>query len=179
MKTIRYGCNEVEVLQRPWKRGKRIAFRTTNGFKPGESWFNAKKSAKQWEYYVLHDGKQIPAAALVAKELKEEGAIESAFVYLWGGDCTIFDESLTCVSHSGEIGTFIREVKMSNGGRLGGFPNVIAIFGDGKVDLRKTINVKAKGRISENQHKMANSLRKTYGEKVDLKVVEWDIRGYI
>ena len=177
MKTIRYGCNEVEVLQRPWKSGKKVPYKMTNDLRPGESWFDAEGHKEYLQYYVLQDGIQIPAEALVAKELKQEGAIESAFVELWHG-CVIVNESLICMSHSSRIGAFIKEVKQLNNNRLGGLPDVIAIFGDGRIALREVKNVNRKDRLRPNQHEMADLLYANYKDRVDLKVVEWDTGGH-
>jgi hypothetical protein len=72
-KTIRYGSEQVEVLERDWQTGERLPYRKTYALRPGQSWFDADVTPGQWEHYVLRkDGVQVPVGAVIAAELKEE-----------------------------------------------------------------------------------------------------------
>lgn len=174
-KTTNYGGKQVDVLVRDWISGGRVPYKKTYKLKPGESWFEAEETEKQWESYVLlSDGVQVPAGAVIARELKAAGAIEAGFLELWGSGHVIVNENLVCVTHSGAIGDFLEEVKALNNGKLGGFPDAIGLFGDGTIALREAKNLKNKDSLQPNQHELAALLFKAYPGNIDLKVVAWD-----
>lgn len=173
MKKTRYGAEEVPTIQRSWRSGEKVPYKKTYGLKPGESWHDAEETENQWEHYVILEGEtQIPVGAAIAKELINEGATETAFIELWGG-CVLVDHNLQCIGHDGKIGEIIRMVKQANNGLLGGFPDVIGIFPDGRIALREAKNIDAKDRLSTKQHLMADLLRQLFKEALDLQIVEW------
>jgi len=171
-KTIRYGSEQVDVLERAWQTGARLPYRKTYVLKPGESWFDADVTPGQWEHYVLReDGVQVPVGAVIAAELKEAGAVQACFVELWHG-CVLVDESLTCVGVDGPVGRFLERVKAVNDNLLGGLPDVVAVFPDGRVALREAKNRRARDRLGPKQHQMADLLREHFPE-AEMKVVAW------
>jgi hypothetical protein len=172
--TIKYGSVEVPVVRRQWPVVQRIPYRKTYSLKPGQKWAEAKVTAKQWEAYVVEQGgTYLPVGAKIAKELIEEGAEQAVFVELWGSKCVIVDHTLTCVEPTGRIREILEMVRERNGGKLAGFPDVIAVFPDGRVALREAKCVDAKDRLNQPQHQLADLLRALLGKDLDLKVVEW------
>jgi len=171
--TIKYGSVDTEVIRCRWTPAPQSPYRKTYGLKPGESWMDAPVTEKQWECYVIEaDGSHVPVGAKIARDLITEGAIQAVFIELWGG-CVLVDHTLTCIEPTGQILEILEMVKKHNQGKLAGFPDVIAIFPDGKVVLREAKCVDAKDRLNPAQHKLADLFRSLLGDKLDLKVVEW------
>ncbi len=90
---------------------------------------------------------------------------------LWHG-CVLVDENLMCVGVDGPVGRFLDRVKAVNDNMLGGLPDVVAVFPDGRVALREAKNRTARDRLGAKQHHLADLLRAHFPE-VALKVVEW------
>ena len=158
--------------------------RRTYDLEPGQSWFDAETTANQSERYALDDaGVAVPVGAMIARELKEEGADEAAFVELWGG-LVIVDQNLVCVSHLEDGKVVWAESHVETGkiltrflaerGSFRGFPDVIAVFSDGRIALREAKSVSGKDRLAPNQHDAANALRTMFGQRAELALVEWD-----
>jgi hypothetical protein len=171
--TIKYGSCETEVLRRSWTVAPRSPYRKTDVLKPGEKWFDAPTTEKQWESYVVEpDGCRIPVGAKIARELIDEGAVQAAFVELWGG-CVLVDHTLTCIQASGQILDTLELIRRHNSGKLAGFPDVIGIFADGRIALREAKCLASKDRLNTPQHQLSDLMRTLLGDKLDLKVVEW------
>lgn len=178
MKLIRFGSEDVEVIQVSWKSGrKRVPYVKTYALKPGESWLDAPATENQWQHYVISEaGKDVPAEAMIASDLKSQGATVAVFIELWRGRCVTVDHELMCIEPEGRLAEIFRTVRESNGGRLGGFPDVIALFPDGRIALREAKCADAKDRLGPKQHAMADLLRSLFGDKLDLKVVQWSFK---
>src|ERR1051325_11750829 len=101
--TIRWGDEEVPVLQRHWQRhAHRLPYRKTYSLKPGHRWHNAPLTEKQWEHYVEIENDVIPAGAVIARELLNEGALTAWWTECWGADPVFISPDLTCVKPDGE-----------------------------------------------------------------------------
>ncbi|MCY3996308.1 MAG: hypothetical protein OXF07_09220 [Rhodobacter sp.] len=169
---IKFGCASVPLLKREWPCAPSQPYRQTYVLKPGQSWFDADLAHGQSEFYALDDdGTAVPVGAMVAREMKAQGAIETAFVELWSG-VTLVDERLICVDgHHTEIESVLARVREKRG-TLKGFPDVIAVFHDGRVAAREIKRV-GKDSVKADQHEVADTLRDLFGQKLDLAVVEW------
>lgn len=172
-KTITYGGEQEKLFLREWKPGEKVPYRKTYCLKPGQHWSDAEETTEQNEGYVLTpDGNQIPVGARIAQELVAEGAEAAAFVELWG-KCVLVNHELICIPEEGELGEVLAKIRADNHGKLGGLPDVIAVFPNGKIVFREAKR-SGKDRIQSKQHKMAKLLRKIFGPRLDLGVVEWD-----
>ena len=173
--TCKLGSGLVPVFQKlDWLRAPEQAYRKTYTLRPGDSWFDAESTPGQREIYVLDQNCiAVPVGAMIARELKFQGAVEAGFVELWGG-VVVVDENLKCIPLSGRIGAIISEVKNARDGKLAGFPDVVGIFPDGRISFREAKSVSSKDKISVDQHDMADILRALYGEKADIALVYWD-----
>ena len=128
------------------------------------------------EHYVqLDSGEQIPVGALIAAELSGEGAHFSVFTEMWAGKFVMVDEHLKCVEPTVEVEQIISKIKEENDGKLGGFPDAFGIFPDGRIAFREAKNVLAKDRLGQKQHEFSKLIRRLFGEKADIAVVEWGI----
>lgn len=167
------GSEDVPIITRVWRTGERVPYKKTYQLRPGECWLDAEETPNQNEYYVLtDDGIQIPVGVQIARDLLEEGATTALLVEMWGG-VVLLDASLYCIKCDGEVGQILARAKKANGGSLGGFPDVVGIFPDGMIALREAKYIGSKDQLSPNQHKMADALRREFGNKLDIKVVEW------
>ena len=182
--TTRFGDADAPVIGRGWRRAPVQPYRKTYGLLPGQSWFDAETTDKQSERYVLDDaGIAVPVGAMVARELKAEGADEAAFVEIWGG-LVLVDQNLVCVSQLEDGKVVCADSHVETGkiltrflaerGSFKGFPDVIAVFPDGRIALREVKSVSGKDRLGPNQHDAANALRTMFGQRAELVLVEWD-----
>ena len=117
----------------------------------------------------------MPIGALIAEELINEGAETAAFTELWGTKPVLVDHNLVCISDNKRLVQVLNHIRENNQGRLGGLPDVMAVFHDGRIAFREAKNVKAKDSLSKNQHALARLLRRLYKDKLDIAVVEWDL----
>lgn len=171
---IRYGDLGVPVLVRGWTAAPRQPYRKTYRLTPGQHWSEAPISERQWENYVLlPDGQAVPVGALLADELRAEGASSAVFTELWAGRCVLVGPDLVCVREDGALGELLAKLRAAAGGSLGGLPDVIGLFRDGRVVMREAKNVSAHDRIGRKQHRFARLARELLGQRLDLAVVEW------
>jgi hypothetical protein len=173
-RTIKYGDAEVPVLERPWKAADRLPYRKTYSLKPGQHWKEAAVKPAQWEHYVLQDdGEAVPVGAVIARELIAAGASVAVFTEMWGG-LVLVGHDLICVQEEGPVRELLDSLRAAAPGRsLGGLPDILALFPDGRVAMREAKNVAAKDRLGPKQHAFAIVARNLLGEKLDLAVVEW------
>lgn len=173
VRTTKYGDAEVPVIERFWKVAERLPYHKTYSLKPGQHWKEADVTSKQWESCVLlNDGEAIPVGAVVARELLAEGASSAVFTELWGR-LVLVSPDLVCVQEEGPIQELLDVLRTDTGGNLGGLPDVIAVFSDGRVAMREAKNVAAKDRLSRKQHNFASVAQRLFGDKLNLAVVEW------
>jgi len=168
----------VEVIERVWQTSRtRLPNVKTYRLRPGESWFDAPSTEKQWQHYVArNDGKFVPVEAAITAELISEGATLACFVELWAGRCVVVNHELVCIEPEGQLAEIIQAIRDNNENRLGGFPDVVALFPDGRIAFREAKCASSKDRLGKGQHKMADLLRKLFTPQLDLKVVEWSFK---
>ncbi|HRQ88779.1 MAG TPA: hypothetical protein PLA50_08275 [Bacteroidia bacterium] len=174
MKTIQYGSQAVPVIERQWNASPRRPYRKTYRLKPGQRWGDAEETTDQWETYVVvgSDGYE-PAGATVARELIGEGASVAVFTELWAGTAVFVDHHLVCRPVEGRLAEVINRIRNANDGKLGGLPDVIGLFDDGRIAMREIKNIDSKDRIGAKQHALADLMRELFQEQLDLQVVEW------
>lgn len=175
VRTIKYGDAEVPVIKRSWKVADRLPYRKTYSLKPGQHWKDAAETSAQGEHYVLlDDGEVVPVGAVIARELVEEGASSTVFTELWGS-LVLVGADLVCVQEEGAIHELLDALRVATGrNSLGGLPDVIAMFPDGRVAMREAKSVATKDRLSANQHNFARVAQQLLDDRLDLAVVEWD-----
>ena len=174
-KRIAFGDLEVPVLERAWNTtAERLPYRKTYGLKPGQLWTDAPSTPDQWEYYVLLEDGPVPVGAVIARELITEGATSAVFTEMWGG-LVLVGPDLVCVEENGDISKILDELRTAMNGKLGGLPDVIACFSDGRIAMReaKHITAKYKDRLGPKQHALARVAQGLFGERLDLAIVEW------
>ncbi len=187
--TARFGRGFVPVLHREWPCAPAQPYRKTYRLKPAESWFDAATTDKMREHYVRDNaGIVVPVGALVARELKAEGADEAVFVEIWGDGrkVELVNQDLICVArivdgmtdsveHGVETVRILIRVHERRG-NFRGVPDVIAVFPDGRIAARE-IKRAGKDKVGTNQHACADTLRDLFGWKLDLALVEWGCRN--
>ena len=57
-------------------------------------------------------------------------------------------------------------------GRIGGFPDVVAFWDDGRISLQE-LKLSRKDALSAKQHDAADRLRGLLGARADLSILEW------
>ena len=170
---INFGGVEVALINRPWTRvSERLPYRKTYRLKPGDNWHDAEITHDQWEHYVKSDEGPIPVGAMIVRELLQEGAMTAVFTECWGRGCVFMGGDLVCVEKSGELGDLLDQLRIANGNRWRGLPDVIALFPDGRVAIREA-KVSGKDRVSQTQHEFSKLARCVLGDRLDLAVVEW------
>ncbi len=173
--TIRWGRLEVPLIQTAWRSEGRHSYRKTYALQPGQAWRDAPVTPNQLEWYVSDKSRgHVPVGALIADEFASAGAIETAFVEMWGSVAFV-DHNLVCIPSDGPIGQIFIEAKRANGNKGAGFPDVVAVFPDGRIAFREAKNRSKKDRLQPQQHQMADVLRDLYGSRADFAVVEWDV----
>jgi hypothetical protein len=173
-RTIAYGDAEAPVLVRPWKRRKEMTpYYRIEVMKPGQCWSDmADSSVRYREHYVQLDGRPFPVGILIARELRDDGAIIAVCTDLTMGRLRFVDPDLICVEPKPPLTELLAEVRAVNGGSLTRLPDAIAIFADGRVALREA-KVAKKDRLNPTQHAFARAARRALGKRLDLAVVEW------
>jgi hypothetical protein len=172
-RTINYGGVHVPVLVRQWKRRKEMTpYYRTDFLKPGQRWSEMPTVGNYTEHYVqLSDG-PIPVGALIARELRDEGAIVAVMTDLTMGRLVLVDPDLFCVAPSPPLSDLLETLRIANAGVWAGLPDAIALFSDGRVAMREA-KVAKKDRLNKPQQAFAQAARSVLGEKLDLAVVEW------
>jgi hypothetical protein len=174
-RVVRYGDSEAPIIRRDWPTtSDRLPYRKTYGLKPGQFWTHAPETPKQWEYYVSLEEGPIPVGAMIARELMAEGATSSVFTEMWGG-LVLVGPDLVCVNEGGEIREVLEKLRKAMNGKLGGLPDVIALFPNGRIAMReaKHVATKYKDRLGPKQHAFAQVAQRLFGDRLDLAVVEW------
>ena len=64
----------------------------------------------------------------------------------------------------------------SNNGLIGGFPDVVAFWDDGRISLQE-LKLSGKDALKPNQHDAADRLRDLLGTNADLSVLVWGQEG--
>jgi hypothetical protein len=195
---------DVSIIQRRWKPAGKVPFREVCKLTPGQHWLDAPEaptaSNYSQHYVLLQDpmpmasitswtpviiypedrqlGLQyIPAEIAIARELITEGALCAVFTDCWARRI-FMDTDLWCVQEDSlPIHDFVKALRQTLPKRplLGGLPDVLACFPDGRIAMREAKHVAAKyrDRLGVNQREIARVARTLWSNKVDFAVVEW------
>ena len=173
-KTTKYGDWDVPVLLRDWTAPAQLPYRKTYRLTAGQHWSDAETTEDQSEHYaLLPDGQPVPVGVLIARELMASGATCAAFTELWAGRCVLVGPDLLCLPDDGPLQSLVASLRAANNKRLGGLPDVLGIYPDGRVAMREAKNIAAKDRLGPKQHTFARAAQQLLGDKLDLAVVEW------
>ena len=66
----------------------------------------------------------------------------------------------------------IDQFMAASDGRLGGFPDVVAFWDDGRINLQE-LKLSGKDALSAKQHKAVDRLRWLLGARAHLSVLKW------
>lgn len=88
----------------------------------------------------------------------------------------MIDRALNCVSPPKDVERLLAGIKSANGNKLSCFPDVFAVYSNGKILFREVKSIRTKDRLGPKQHEFANLLRSLFGERVNLGVVEWNLQ---
>ena len=66
----------------------------------------------------------------------------------------------------------IDQFMAASDGRIGGFPDVVAFWDDGRISLQE-LKLSGKDALSSKQHQAADRLRDLLGTRAQLSVLEW------
>lgn len=114
----------------------------------------------------------MPVGAAIARELISEGALTAVFTECWGRGCVLMSPDLICIPKDGELSTLLDALRVANGNRWAGLPDVIALFPNGRVAMREA-KVAGKDCVSQTQHSFARVAYGLLGEKLDFAIIEW------
>ena len=170
---MRWGNEEVRIERRSWRASSGVSgYRKTYRLRPGERWVDAPVTEGQYEHLVQTEGDPVPVGLMIARELVDGGADWAVMVELWGRTVLV-DHRGVCVPLDGPIGEFLSLIVEANGGRWGGFPDVVGASGD-TILFREAKVAESRDRLRANQHQFLRAVRLRFGERVDAAVVEWD-----
>ena len=176
MTTIAYGSQDVPVVERPqWQPVFRCPYRRLRELTPTTTWFdlNPPSPDKLWETHVAQPtGTAMHPGVLAAQELINTGARHAYVVEAWDGRNGVMRADLHGASADEPIHGLIDRFMKANEGRLGGFPDVVAFWDDGRVSLQE-LKLHRKDQLKAKQHAAADCLRSLLGDRLDLKVLEW------
>ena len=164
----------MPLLTRDLVTASRKPYKKTYRLNPGQHWRDAEETASQWEAYVSIDAEEYePIGASIARELIDAGAHLAGFIEMWAGRIVFVDQNLICQQIDGRLAEIIDTVRKANDGKLGGFPDVVGLFPDGRIAFREVKNIESKDRLGSKQHNLADLMRGLFGDQLDLQVVEW------
>jgi hypothetical protein len=176
---------QVPILERDWKTTpQRLPYRKTYVLKPGQHWKDAQVSltAKRCVPVIVYPQDRqfrlqcVPAGAAIARELKIEAATWVVWTELWAGRRVLMGPDLMCVDEEEPIRELLEQLRIATGRRLlGGLPDVVACFPDGRIAMReaKHVATKYKDRLGPKQHELAAVAQQLFGSRLDLAVIEW------
>ena len=175
MTTIAYGNQSVPLHQRPhWRPVPYSRWRRLKGLTPTSRWFDLPPaSANQWETHVAQGlGPPIPPAALAAQEWINAGARSAYVVEAFEGRQGVMRADWYGAGSDEPIHGLIDQFMAASDGRLGGFPDVVAFWDDGRISLQE-LKLSGKDALKPKQHAAADRLRELFGARAELSVLEW------
>ena len=178
--TIAYGNQAVPLQRRPhWRPVPRCPYRRLKELTPTSRWFDlpAANAETLWETHVAQElGAPIPPAALAAQDWINAGARSAYVVEAWeggnGGKPGVMRADWHGTSSDEPIHGLIEQFMAASDGRIGGFPDVVAFWDDGRISLQE-LKLSGKDALSAKQHQAADRLRGLLGARADLSILEW------
>lgn len=170
---MRWGDEDVAVETKPWRAASDVnGYRQTYKLMPGDRWIDAPLGEGQYENLVATDDGPLPVGLAIARELVNAGASWAVMVELWGGLVLVNHEGV-CVPLDGEVGQLLTVMRRANGGRWGGFADVVGLRGH-RVIVREAKVAGGRDRLRPNQHQFLRAMRQHFGSDLDAAVVQWD-----
>ena len=121
-------------------------------------------------------GAPIPPAALAAQAWINAGARSAFVVEAWeggnGGKPGVMRADWHGAGNDEPIHGLIAQFMAASDGRIGGFPDVVAFWDDGRISLQE-LKLSKKDALSSKQHHAADRLRDLLGARAELSVLEW------
>ena len=117
-------------------------------------------------------GAPIPPAALAAQEWINAGARSAYVVEAWEGRRGVMRVDWYGANGDEPIHGLIEQFMAASDGRIGGFPDVVAFWDDGRISLQE-LKQSGKDSLSAKQHQAADRLRGLLGATAELSVLEW------
>ena len=151
-----------------------LGYRKTYSLVPGQRWSDAPVTLDQYEHLVELDGEVVPVGVAIARELVAAGADWAYCTELWAGKLVLLDHNATCAAVEGPVAELLDEMRTTNGGRLGGLPDVIGRRGQ-RVILREAKLGGGRDKLRPNQDAFLSAQREHFGEALDAAVVEWHL----
>ena len=174
--TIAYGNQTVPLQQRPhWRPVTHCPYRRLRELTPTNRWFDlpAANPETLWETHVAHEmGAPIPPDVLAAQEWINAGARSAYVVEVWEGCQGVMRTDWHGASSDEPIHGLIEQFMAASDGRIGGFPDVVAFWDDGRLSLQE-LKLSGKDALSAKQHGAADRLRALLGARAQLSVLEW------
>jgi hypothetical protein len=120
----------------------------------------------------------IPPEAAIARELRRDGAAWVIWTDVFSGKRAFMSPELECIGAPEPLRWRLEELRRATGRRLlGGLPDVIAGFADGRLLFReaKHISKRYKDKWGPKQEQIAQTAENLWPGKVDAAIVEWGI----
>ena len=137
---------------------------------------DAAVSNSQLEKYALSEnGEAVPVGSLIAREMIELGATDAVFTELWANKLVLVGPDLVCVAEIGKWHDLFNSLREACGPYLGGLPDVIALFPDGRIVMREAKNVVSKDKVQKKQREFYTNAKKLFGDRLEVAVVKWGI----
>jgi hypothetical protein len=168
-----YGDARVAVHERDWPVAPSEPYRKTYRLRPGQHWQDAELSTSVRARYALVDAEVVPVGVAIAREAMAKGAAWAYATEQWAGTVVLVGPDLRCVALDGAVGELVEELRLANGGVLGGLTDVVGRGADGRVLLREARNLDTREGLGSQQHGFARAAHERFGPDLDLAVVEW------
>lgn len=176
MPTITYGSQDIPLIERPeWQPVTRCPYRNLRELTPTTTWFDLTPVNPEtvWETHVAQpSGVALPPSLLAAQEWMNAGARRSYVVEAWDGPEAVMRADLHGPHPSEPIHELINQFIAMNGGLIGGFPDVVGFWDNGRISLQE-LKHNRKDHLKPNQHAAADRLRALLGDRLDLSVMVW------
>jgi hypothetical protein len=191
----------IPTIRRYWRStGTKVPYQGIHDLLPGTQWWTANPRPTEFsQHYVslrgleagAHDLEHrpavydedirrgvahIPAEAAIARELLATGAEWAVFNDCFAGRRSFALPNLRCIAPDGELAQILAALRdATSRQKLGGLPDAIAKFADGRVVFREAKHVSKtyKDAWGPKQADMARAAQRLWPGRVDIAVVEW------
>ena len=173
--TCKWGSRIAKLQFVEQWEGANSAWRRLSKIEPGQSWFDLPKEnikSSNQHYVKQIDTDPIPPEAAAAQLLIAEGAEEAYVIENWHG-MGVMSHHLRGVEDDCKIWEIIKMYKKQSSQPFGGgFPDVVALWSDGSVSMCE-VKIKGEDCLNENQKIGVESYFSMFGDRLDLRVIEW------
>ncbi len=187
----------IRVISRKWPTtGTEVPYRNTHELTVGQHWWkDAPLGVNFSQHYVslrassetaeaaftypsdLSTGPQyLPPEAVIARELKIERPSWVVWTEVFCGKRVFMSPELFCIPETSPMKDFLDQLRDATGRPLlGGLPDVLAGFDDGRIIMReaKHVSKKYRDKWGPKQDDVARVASQLWPGKVDVAIVEW------